>query len=133
MIRVVLDTNIVISAHLSPAGLESRVLRLVQAHHLHLTVSEPLLTEYEFVLLRPRFSLDRNYVQRFLKRLRAESTLVTPARQLVISAHAADNRFLECAEAGEADFLVTGNKRHFPAHWGKTRVVAATVSLSLPL
>jgi uncharacterized protein len=32
---------------------------------------------------------------------------------------------LECAEAGEADFLVTGNKRHFPAHWGKTRVVNA--------
>jgi predicted nucleic acid-binding protein len=37
----------------------------------------------------------------------------------------ADNRFLECAGAAEAEFLVTGNKRHFPKRWKKTRVVNA--------
>lgn len=37
----------------------------------------------------------------------------------------ADNRFLECAEAARADFLVTGNKRHFPKRWNETQVVNA--------
>ena len=37
----------------------------------------------------------------------------------------ADNRFLECAEAAHVDFLVTGNKRHFPKRWNETRVVNA--------
>jgi hypothetical protein len=37
----------------------------------------------------------------------------------------ADRQFLECAEAAGADFLVTGNKRHFPARWGDTLVVDA--------
>jgi predicted nucleic acid-binding protein len=37
-----------------------------------------------------------------------------------------DNKFLECAEAGHADYLVTGNKRHFPDALGKTKVVNAT-------
>jgi len=41
------------------------------------------------------------------------------------STHDADNRFLECAEAAGADFLVTGNKRHFPKRWKKTQVVNA--------
>jgi predicted nucleic acid-binding protein len=36
-----------------------------------------------------------------------------------------DNIFLECALASEADYLVTGNQRHFPARWKKTRVVSA--------
>jgi predicted nucleic acid-binding protein len=43
----------------------------------------------------------------------------------------ADNRFLECAEAAGADFLVTGNKRHFPRLWEKTQVVNARELLGL--
>ncbi len=36
-----------------------------------------------------------------------------------------DNRFLECAEAARADYLVTGNTRHVPRHWRGTEVVNA--------
>jgi predicted nucleic acid-binding protein len=36
-----------------------------------------------------------------------------------------DNVFLECAQAGQADYLVTGNKRHFPDRWKKTKVISA--------
>jgi predicted nucleic acid-binding protein len=37
----------------------------------------------------------------------------------------ADNRFIECAEGAKADYLVTGNKRHFPKRWRQTTVVNA--------
>ncbi|MBZ5724690.1 MAG: PIN domain-containing protein [Acidobacteriia bacterium] len=53
------------------------------------------------------------------------STLVVPARTLSASSDEPANRFLECAEAAKADFLVTGNKQHFPEQWKAIRVVNA--------
>lgn len=52
--RVVLDTNVVVSAHLNAEGFERHVLDLVLAGKLQIAVSEPILTEYEGVLRRPR-------------------------------------------------------------------------------
>jgi predicted nucleic acid-binding protein len=46
-------------------------------------------------------------------------------RELTATHDPADNRFLECAEALKADYLVTGNKRHFPTEWRQTQVVNA--------
>jgi predicted nucleic acid-binding protein len=46
-------------------------------------------------------------------------------RELDITSDPGDNRFLECAEYGKADFLVTGNKRHFPKQWSQAQVVNA--------
>jgi predicted nucleic acid-binding protein len=51
--------------------------------------------------------------------------LVTPVETLTVSRDEPDNRFLECAEAAKADFLITGNLRHFPKEWKGTRVVTA--------
>jgi predicted nucleic acid-binding protein len=51
------------------------------------------------------------------------SKLVKPARRVSISRDEPDNRFYECAEAGKADFLITGNTRHFPLHHKGARVV----------
>ena len=42
-----------------------------------------------------------------------------------------DNAFLECGQAGEADYLVTGNKRHFPDRWKKTKVISARELIEL--
>lgn len=53
MIRVVLDTNIVVSALLSPHGSEAAVFRLALSGVIRLCVSEPVLREYEEVLSRP--------------------------------------------------------------------------------
>jgi predicted nucleic acid-binding protein len=53
------------------------------------------------------------------------STMIAPATPLAVSPDETDNRFLECAEAAGADFLVTGNRRHFPNVWKTTRIVSA--------
>jgi predicted nucleic acid-binding protein len=53
----------------------------------------------------------------------AEATTVTPTERVTISKHEPDNRFLECAEAANASFLITGNKRHFPKEWKFTQIV----------
>jgi uncharacterized protein len=56
---------------------------------------------------------------------------VHPSNVLTVASHEPDNRFLECAESAKADFLVTGNKRHFPNVWKSVRVVNARELLTL--
>ena len=52
------------------------------------------------------------------------AVVVMPDRRVGISPDEEDNRLLECAEAAEADFLVTGNRKHFPESFRATRVIA---------
>jgi len=131
MIRVVLDTNIVVSASLKEEGREAAVLSLALTGNLSLHVSEAILTEYEEVLHRKKFRLSPGRVDRLLDLIRRESTLVMPSHVLSISPHEPDNRLLECAEEAQADYLVTGNKRHFPKRWKGTLVVNARELLEL--
>ena len=51
--------------------------------------------------------------------------LVRPGRKLAVCRDPDDDIFLECAEAARADYLITGNKKHFPAYWQMTKVVNA--------
>jgi len=49
--------------------------------------------------------------------------LIEPTETLSVSIHESDNCFLECAEAAETDYLVTGNTRHFPQTHKRTKIV----------
>ena len=124
-IRVVLDTNVVVSAHLNADGYERHVLDLALTRKLQLVVSLPILEEYEGVLSRVKFALGRRRVTQSLRLIRAAAKLLRPLQRLNIARDQSDNRFLECAEAGKAEYLVTGNKRHFPKQWRQTLIVNA--------
>jgi putative PIN family toxin of toxin-antitoxin system len=121
--RVVIDTNILVSAAIADHGAPAAVLDLVAAHAATLCVSPPILAEYEGVMLRPKLRLDPLRVRWLLDLARQEGVLITPAHVLKESPDEADNRFLECAEMTAADFLVTGNIKHFPRWFKTTRIV----------
>jgi len=121
----VLDTNIVVSAHLKTDGFERHALDLVLAGKLQLAASEAILAEYAGVLARPKFAIARKRLTRSMRLIRDSAQIVNPSRRLTIAHDPADNQFLECAEAARADYLVTGNKRHFPKIWRQTLVVNA--------
>ncbi len=123
--KVVLDTNVVVSAHLKAGGLEAFVLDLALASKLQLYVSPDVLAEYEEVLRRPCFRIDSKKVTQSLRLIKKRAKKVKPTLTLSVSPDPDDNRFLECAEAAGADYLVTGNTRHFPAKHRKTLVVNA--------
>jgi uncharacterized protein len=125
MVRVVLDTNVVVSAHLKTDGFERYALDLVLAGKLQLAASEAILAEYASVLVRPRFAITRKRLVRSMDLIRKSAHIVRPSRRLMVAQDPSDNRFLECAETAPADYLVTGNKRHFPNPWRQTSVVNA--------
>lgn len=122
---VVLDTNVVVSAHLNADGYERFVLDLALAGKARLFVSAEILEEYREVLGRAKFAIDPARLGTALELIRKTARHVQPARRLKKASDPEDNKFLECAEEAEADYLVTGNRRHFPQRWAKTRVVNA--------
>jgi predicted nucleic acid-binding protein len=67
----------------------------------------------------------------YSKLITEEATLVKPDKSLRISKDEADNRFYECAEAAEAEYLVTGNVKHFPRDHKTTRIVTARQMLDI--
>jgi len=124
-IRVALDTNVVVSSHLNAEGYERHVLDLVLAGKLQIAVSAAILEEYEGVLRRPKFGIAPRQAGRSLRLLQKVARIVHPRHRLEVTRDPADNRFLECTEASKADYLLTGNKRHFPKQWRQTQVVNA--------
>jgi len=122
-LRLVIDTNVVISAALKPEGLQRTAFILAITKPARLYVSQPILEEYADVLSRPALKIRKGLRRQFLQLIRNRGNLVVPSRRLEVSSDPDDNRFLECADAARADYLVTGNLRHFPRFWKKTKII----------
>ena len=131
--RLVLDTNVVLSAALKPDGLQRLIFQVALSPFCEVFVSAPILTEYEDVLSRKRFKLQPNEVQAVMRLIKTTATLVTPQNTVTAASDPDDNMFLECAEEAEANYLVTGNKKHFPVKWKKTKVVNGREMMALML
>jgi putative PIN family toxin of toxin-antitoxin system len=130
-LRLVVDTNIVVSAALKPDGLQRTVLLLAITKPARLYVSNVILTEYRDVLSRPELQIRKGPRQQLFDLLRKRSHLIDAVRTVQITYDPEDNMFIECADAARADYLVTGNVRHFPRFWKNTKVVTSREFLSL--
>jgi uncharacterized protein len=124
-LRLVLDTNIVVSAALKPDGLQRTVLLLAMMRPARLYVSAFILSEYRSVLSRAEFKIRKGLRQQLLQRIEDSAYLVSSSRQVHVTSDPDDNIFLECADAARADYLVTGNLRHFPRFWKQTKIVSS--------
>uniref|UniRef100_Q02AM1 Nucleic acid-binding protein contains PIN domain-like protein n=1 Tax=Solibacter usitatus (strain Ellin6076) TaxID=234267 RepID=Q02AM1_SOLUE len=130
-LRLVIDTNIVISAALKPDDLQRTVLLLAVTKPARLYVSEEILAEYREVLMRPEFRIRKGLRQQLLELISRHSHAISPSRRLQVTSDPDDNKFLECADAARCDYLVTGNLRHFPVFWKMTKVISSRDFVSL--
>jgi putative PIN family toxin of toxin-antitoxin system len=132
MIRAVIDTNVVVSALISPSGNEALLLLAIKQGLVQPCFSPALLKEYSEVLARPKFSFSQLEIGALVDLLRMKGDLVRAARLSGISPDPKDDKFIACALAAQADFLVTGNKKDFPQKGLETtRVVSAGDLLNL--
>jgi len=122
-LRLVLDPNVVISAAIKPVGLQRTVLTVALTKPARVYVSEPILEEYREVLSRPELRIGKGLRQQLLQLIKNRSYSVIPARRIEITSDPDDNMFLECADSARADYLVTGNQKHFPKFWKKTKII----------
>ncbi|HUU42065.1 MAG TPA: putative toxin-antitoxin system toxin component, PIN family [Desulfatiglandales bacterium] len=111
MIKVVIDTNIYISAVLF-GGNSEKIRKLAREGKIELLISENILAEIAGVLKR-KFNWFDWQVSELIKDIRDITTLVTPVLSLsIIKEDEPDNRFLECAIEGKAQYIISGDKRH---------------------
>jgi putative PIN family toxin of toxin-antitoxin system len=126
VIRAVIDTNVPVSGLLAPRGNEALILLAIHQGLVHPCFSEESLDEYAAVLARPKFAFLPDEIAAVLAMFRRQGDLFQSTASLAASVDPGDTKFLQCAEAAQADYIVTGNKRHFSesAH-GVTSIVSA--------
>jgi putative PIN family toxin of toxin-antitoxin system len=113
-LKIVLDTNVLVSGILSPHGPPAAVVRALLTERVSLCFDERIVSEYRDVLTRGKFSFDRNLVDELITFLEAAGSPTLAAPLPIVLPDSGDQMFIEVAVASQADFLVTGNLKHFP-------------------
>lgn len=107
----VVDTNVLISAALSPEGKPNRALRYVISEGT-LLASNATFDEFSTRIRRPKFFryLREEDREDYIALIRSVSRLVEPAERIRECRDPQDDKFLELAVAGHADAIVTGDE-----------------------
>src|SRR5271157_3955709 len=130
-LRLVLDTNVLVSAALKPYGLPRTVLLIALTRPARLYISDLILAEYRAVLSRPELRIRKPLRLQFLYLLHNRAHLISPTRRIQAASDPHDNIFRECADAARADYLITGNPRHFPPFWKQSKIITPRQFITL--
>lgn len=129
MIRLVLDTNTLISAVGWRNSKQRRILETCLFKKYLLIESADLLKEFVTVISRPKFSfVSEEQKNEFLTRLMSHCEIVEPKKKLnVIKQDPADNKVLECSLEGKAHYIITGDQHLLNLkQFGKTAILTAS-------
>lgn len=124
--RIVLDTNVLVSAMLTGGGAPDEVVQLILQGGLTLVVDSRILAEYDEVTARPRFGFTPRERRAVLDALESIAELVAASPLRLTLPDPDDRVFAEVAVAGRADMIVTGNTRHFAPLRGALGVAVRT-------
>jgi len=113
MIKVVLDTNILVSALWTPAGNASVIIGLILSDKIIPCFDQRILDEYLTVLSRPRLSFPSGQVEELLLEITNRGLSATVSPSTVIMPDETDRKFYDIAMYYEA-YLITGNLKHYP-------------------
>ena len=113
--RVVFDTNVLVSALVFPGGRGEAALQRIIEEHDELVLSKPILDELLGILAR-KFSRDAEELARVAVFISTVAAFVNPRRRLRVVKDEPDNRVLECALTGRAQAIVTGDHALLALH-----------------
>jgi len=116
--KIILDTNIIVSALLSPRGLPAKILNLVLNGNAKIIYDNAILSEYIDVLGREYLKLNQEPVHIVLDFIEKDGEFKIAIPQKKSFNDEDDKKFYELYKSGNADYLITGNKRHFPKENG---------------
>jgi len=112
-VRVVLDTNVLVSSMIASRGTIGRVLQLLRDDEFVAVYSKPMIHEVIEVLRRPRiqekYQIGSQEIYALLRLIVFRGSPVVPITKIYVCRDSKDNKFLEAAVDGEADCIVTGD------------------------
>ena len=118
MMNVVIDTNVLVSALLNANGLPAKILRLVLERKIKLFYDNRMVTEYRTVLRRDKFHFDNGLIIYLLNFIESEAIHIQAIEQNAIFNDEDDKKFYDVFKTAQAEFLITGNIKHFPKEKG---------------
>lgn len=115
MLKAVFDTNVLVSAFISPKGPPAKLIKfLVREKFIHVlssSIEQELSRVLNYSRIKETYSLTDEEIKKNLFLLSLSSLVVEPKMKLdVVKKDPSDNIFLEAAVAGKADFIVSGDK-----------------------
>jgi putative PIN family toxin of toxin-antitoxin system len=124
--RVVIDTNVMVSGILNPHGPPGRIVNALLSESITVLHDDRILSEYREVLLRPTFGFSRSDVEVLLDFVESAGEHVSAEPLSLVLPDPNDLPFLEVATSGAADALITGNIKHFKPRRGQHSVLVTT-------
>ena len=112
--KIVLDTNVLVSGLLTPFGSSGEIIRMVFSNELTLFLDARILSEYRDVLHLPKFSFNKDDVATLLEFIKYYGRVIAGTPLINPLPDQEDEPFLEVAIAGNVKALVTGNAAHYP-------------------
>ena len=116
--KIILDSNVLVSALLSPHGLPAKILNLVLNGSVTLIYDNCILSEYINVLYREKFKISKELLNFVIDFIEKEGEYKIAIPQKIKFADEDDKVFYELYKSGNVDYLITGNKKHFPNEKG---------------
>ena len=114
MIKIVADTNIIISAALSPNGNPAKIIALIpNKNEIQIYYNADILAEYSDVLSRPRMNISAEIQMRIIGAIINSGISIEPVKSSISMLDESDRIFYDAAKASGA-ILVTGNNKHYP-------------------
>jgi len=115
MIKAVLDTNVLVSAIISPKGSPAKIISFWRQRKFILIVSQEILVELASVLgykkILEKYHLDKKKIEKYLRLFKAFASIYKTREKVdILKEDPCDNKFLEVALASRADFIVSGDK-----------------------
>jgi putative PIN family toxin of toxin-antitoxin system len=126
--KIIIDTNVLVSAVLKGREPRAVIQFIVDNPDFEWIVSEEILTEYKEVLSRSKFKLTPEIRSEWFELLENLTTLISVNVEIDFPQDRKDAKFLACAIAAKADFLITGDSDFNSA---QSLVKTAIISVSL--
>jgi len=110
MLRVTPDTNTLISAFISE-GNEYELLKSAKLGKIKIILSLDILKEFKDVISRPKFGFSKEQIKNVFKQILSISEIIVPKLKIrIIKEDPEDDKVLECASAGNVDYIVSGDR-----------------------
>ena len=116
---IVVDTNVIVSGLIKPYSDAATILHLILTGRIKIAYDFRVSNEYETILKRKKFNFHPQKIESIMAQIKEEGIYVDAIPLKVSLPDSDDVPFLEIAISGKINFLVTGNKKHFPQKFCK--------------
>jgi len=113
-LKIVIDTNVIVSALINTGGIPAKILSLVLSGKTIILYDNRIVFEYTDVLSREKFGFNPEVIDDMIDFLKHEGEYINAVHYGAKFHDETDKKFYEVYKSGRAHFLITGNKKHFP-------------------